>query len=711
MPADTTDAIGDRESPDNFIEIEGVQFIVDGPIVGASIAEFSAGLKIGKATYDDREHAFWLVLDDFSGGFAHRRLDVREELGTHFDNRGGVDLRRPNHITLPPKLFTNTASQQPTVTALFNGEQSAIASDKHEAAGLDYFGIYNSIYTLAYDTATGQRVSLTRQVAALTNFNRVNRVLEFTGSDKVRGIYVCGYGTTLINAHYYRNTTGNDVTKFDRAVISGAGVGEFNSGNTTYLSDMIVWNQQLVAQTADFLIISSADGQNWTPDATPAEDPIYRAGGFVRFIGVTISLWGPPAIYFIDQGKLFGLDFVKRTAYHIQDVGANNFLQAGVVWQGSIFITDGFNVWQYNPGTGETIRHLGPFSKDGVPPSWGERTYNIIHFLTGGKDLIAVCSSLDTSGSPRSGKMRLLIFNGIGWSWFGTEITGSLPYAGLVDRLPVNLATTVPSRFISVIAPNAQNDATSIRVFSWKLPPSSDIPFVSPPGSTPAQQTFYENGPLQWETGWIDGGFLDLEGVLFRIEFDGFNMSSDETCQVEYRIDNREEDVYKDLGVFQTAQGQLWFDDAHQGVDFRTVQFRFTLNRKTSSNEDATPAQLNSDTTIGDVWAVSPEVKSIILVYNKRPKLRMAWTIRIDVNRMVEASVDIQGESATYNNIWRVLKSFFNTNRLVRLVIPSVEPDGVNVLITDMPVTIDDFRDTVEGKGIIDLQIIEPITD
>ena len=48
---------------------------------------------------------------------------------------------------------------------------------------------------------------------------------------------------------------------------------------------------------------------------------------------------------------------------------------------------------------------------------------------------------------------------------------------------------------------------------------------------------------------------------------------------------------------------------------------------------------------------------------------------------------------------------------MVRLVIPSVEPDGVNVLITDMPVTIDDFRDTVEGKGIIDLQIIEPITD
>jgi len=41
---------------DNSIFLDGIEFPVDGPIRGTAISEFSTGLKIGKATYDEREH-------------------------------------------------------------------------------------------------------------------------------------------------------------------------------------------------------------------------------------------------------------------------------------------------------------------------------------------------------------------------------------------------------------------------------------------------------------------------------------------------------------------------------------------------------------------------------------------------------------------------------------------------------------------------------
>ena len=54
MPSDavTEDAI----YQDDVITLDGIDFPVSGPIVARSIAEFTAGLKIGPATYDEREH-------------------------------------------------------------------------------------------------------------------------------------------------------------------------------------------------------------------------------------------------------------------------------------------------------------------------------------------------------------------------------------------------------------------------------------------------------------------------------------------------------------------------------------------------------------------------------------------------------------------------------------------------------------------------------
>ncbi len=61
-----TESVADQaEYQDNKITLDGVEFVVNGPIRAGMASEFSTGLKIGKATYDERLHAFWIVLDDF----------------------------------------------------------------------------------------------------------------------------------------------------------------------------------------------------------------------------------------------------------------------------------------------------------------------------------------------------------------------------------------------------------------------------------------------------------------------------------------------------------------------------------------------------------------------------------------------------------------------------------------------------------------------
>lgn len=84
------------------ITLDSQEFYVRGPVRPTAVADWTTGLKIGKATYDERLHAFWLVLDDFSGGMGHRELDIREALGTVWEDADGVDLRRAGHVTLPP---------------------------------------------------------------------------------------------------------------------------------------------------------------------------------------------------------------------------------------------------------------------------------------------------------------------------------------------------------------------------------------------------------------------------------------------------------------------------------------------------------------------------------------------------------------------------------------------------------------------------------
>jgi hypothetical protein len=532
------------------------------------------------------------------------------------------------------------------------------------------------------------------------------------------------------------------------------------------LSDAIFWDGLIIAHGEGGGIIGSSDGIAWDVDSAGALDPRWQTGDIsASFLGVAMAPWGASAVYFLSMGKLWILDWYVYNAVEVKDVGDSNRLALGTVWNGSVIVSDGWNVWEYNPGNAQTVRRIGMFGKDGPPTSWMAETghaglpnnYQISHFIAGTADLWAVCRSLT---SPRS--WRLAVYNGVGWSWFGSEVASSQPYGALVDSFPTSVSLLNTTRAIDVAALDDQG-GTDFTLHTYYLPTTGDTPFVG------AGQRF-EDGPLSFETGWFDGGFTELEGILLRLNLDGYNMSASETVRVEYRLNNNENADYRDLGTYTNDQQEIWFDEPnHRGTAFKTVQFRITLDRgigvsfgdsgedigAAGAINDAVTAVVVTDVSafrIGDVIlidkeqmqitamvqstetltitraynsttaaahandadiflevGVSPTLRALTLLFDKKPHIRTAWTLRINVSRMVERKLLIGEDTVTAERIWQFLKSLVNTPELINLEIPSMESGGINVRITDMPATIFDFRAAMGGRGFIELQVIETV--
>jgi len=679
MPVSVAD---DAEYQDDTITLDGQEFVVNGPIRAGMASEFSTGLKIGKATYDERLHAFWIVLDDFSGGFGYRKLDIREAGGTHYDNVGGVDLRRPRHITLPTLESTITSDLPPTAIQVGVYKAGSSLFFEPAASGSQLLcGVGNAIYT------QNETAGMTRR-QLLTDYVGFTRLLDFRGSDGNIFAYAVGKGSGIPPSavEYFRSSDG--ITWTQANAIGG------QSGETD-LRDMIVFDQQLVAETFDNRIISSADGINWSTDV--GEDPIYRTRQnrmlSRTFVGIAMAPWGEPAVYFIDNGKLHVLDFYIKTAYPIEDVGNEFSLWTGTVWNGSIWVSDARNIWEYNPGRESTVRYQGPFlGKHGPPPSWNPRgefdafpanddSYYIVSFIPGTSDLFALCRALITDSSSVS-TSRLMVYNGTGWSWYGEEVSGFPATANMYGtRLQVF------GRKMNYWTHVSNGVGGDITRHVLRLPIMEGQPTVR------WNETFAP-GPLSFEIGWFDGGFAELEGALLKMSIDGYNISPTETVLVEYRLNNDDSADYITLGTFTDNQQEIWFNLNqqldHRGVPFKTVQFRITLSRGTNT-------------------VLSPEISAFILVYDKVPAVRTAWTVRIDMTRMVSLGMKIDGKDATVERIWQLLKKLHNKPTLLELKVPSLETGGVQVRITDMPSTVEGFREAQGGDGFVELQLIEPV--
>lgn len=670
MPPLGEATVDDAQYQDNSIFINEIEFIVHGPIVAGTISEFTTGLKIGAATYDERENAFWAVLDDFSGGFGHRVLDIRAAGGTHFDNVGGIDLRHPRHISLPGlrTVTTPTSSLNPDAIGSANGPFAPTMLFSNLGSDQIHMAIGNALYTL---NVAG---TLTRRETIAGGGDRIVAIVDFRGSDGTRRLYA----NSEDDANYFFSTNGTTWAN---------GSGLSGQSGMLLLWHAIVWDAQIIAfgktGAGATGITSSADGVNWSnDDSNIGFHWIPRDNSGIFFVGVAMAPWGASAPYFIDTGDLYVLDWYVYNAVRIEGLGEDNRLLRGTIWNGQIVVTDGRRVWLYEPASAN-IRPIGPFGVEGAAPSWIDNDYRIAQLIGGANDLFALCVS--ESVAVPSNDYRIAVYNGVGWSWFGPEVTGQIPWGALVGTI---VSTTDTTAFFPRSLHVMQHPLASVTttLSSWQLPEIGDVAYV---GS--GQNQSFEDGPLTFETGWFDGGFSDLEGVLLKMDIDGYQINADETVRVEYRLNNNESSGYTDLGTFTDTQQTLFFTDDGKGIPFKTVQFRVSLDR-------------------GSTAQATPILKALILLFDKKPLMRTSWTVKIDASRMIERNRTLENEElATFEAIWQQLKTFYNTPQLLTLRVPSVESGGVLVRITDMPATIEDFRESFGGRGTIQIDMIETV--
>ncbi len=778
------------------------------------------------------KRAFFLPLDDFSGGIGSRVIDIHEALGGYWDSDiGGLDVRQPSHMVLPPLPVTNAFGTNPDVIGIFGGNaRSILTTNINNSADAIICGVGNKIYRSTDGVtwtvvATLQGAGPVRQASAVpvifdylsspislpiksltqaanvatatTNIPHglvVGNVISIAGANNANynGSFTVASvpstttftyaiannpaspdtsSTITYNApptrRLYALTIGGDLTS--RYWTSLDGITWVEQSRTVW--EGLPWDGKIVASMplpagspygAQGTIVCgfSTDGLTWNIDQVANGVDLLDGGGarpkcyfqgLPHWIGAAAAPWGGVTPYFIDNGQVYALNFGLETSQLIEEVGDKARITEGAVFEGYVYCTDGYNIWIYDPGAAQTVRRIGLYKYFGAPPSFANMT--ISHFIGGTSYLYVVLQDNVNS------KYRIVAYSGSGWIPIGPVQTSAVPYTANIDRLPVGQALSVASRYMDIVHLNANGATAGLAVDRYKLPTIGDIPIY---GDVP----FYA-GPSDVITGWYDGGFIDLSGALHRMYIYAFNVTATETVKVEYQLDNNENGPWTLMGTFTANTGSIWFDAVnHRGVQFRTVRFRITLAR-------------------GSTTTATPELVALVFVYDKKPEFRSAWTLRIDTNLMVEEqtpvtnnvstltqtsnvatattqyphglavgeSVTIAGANnanyngsftvasvpstttftyaiannptspdpsttitwtakATLGRVWSFLKSTFDIKTLIPLVIPNVEDSwapGLNVRIVDMPATFDDYRNALKGIGYIDVSVIQPV--
>lgn len=644
------------------VTLNGNDYYVKGPVIAQPIAEFESGLKVGSATYDNRENAFYLVLDDFSGGIGRRRLNIREALGTIWDGvaANSADTSRIGQVTLAPFQQAVNTLTAPTSNSML---VKAPSSPYTRAQNLNWIvGFGSSIYT------SSDGLSWTRTYAGGADAAQCQSIVTFTDKNGSIIHFACFASKTGA-------TTGT--ARYVKSIDNGATWA--NGASDKVLTDIIVWDNKLIAMWGRQIIyaVLSAGSEVWNIDS--AADG-FGVGQMLsdnngHFVGIVQSPSGEPAVHFTDGHTLWWLDFFARKVYPIE-LGLGGTIITTTIWNGDVLLSDGWNVWEYAPH-GVSVRNIGLPNHDGIPPMLRLDTdyWRITHLIPTDDYLHAIVSNAGAS------KTVLARFNGNGWNFLGETLTGFFSNVGMVSSYPLTGSTTY--RAINIFGA-ATATSTTVKQQAYMLPAYSNTP-VSGAGDTPFSIT--AGGFI---TGWTDGGFAELNGALLRMTCDGFNFSSTETVKVEYQLNNNESGSWTQLvnasgvaSLFTDTVNTLYFGST-AGIEFRTVRYRITLYR-------------------GSTYTNSPELRSLTMVYNKKPALRMSWTFTVDVDRMVK-----EGFVTDFEDVYTRLRTAWNTKTLINFTVNNIATNA-QVQVSQFNVMADNVRSTAALQGQIQVTLLEPV--
>lgn len=648
------------------ITLNTLDYYIRGPVQGDALSEFEDGFKIGKATYDTRENAFFLVLDDFSEGFGHRRLDIHEDIGAYWDSNrdNSPNLARKGHVTLGYPQGVITPASQPTTVNMTKRNPSMPSWFMPDSAYCVGFG--NKIYK----TGDGLTFALVGTAGAdACELQSFVEYIENNGTITHFAFFASATEATTGTARYMKSTDNGNTW--------------VNGVKNYVLHDGIFWDNKIIASFGRSIIfgVVTAGVETWNVDVVTDGQPVGAVShGHIHYLGVAEAPFGQPSVFFTDEADMWVSDFYARKCYRIDTGLAGHYITASCQWRGNFYLSDGWNVMEYDTSA-RTMKNIGFPRMDGLPPTMRTTTGDWTITALGPSEGTLFAGVCLNGSAPKS---ALFQYVGKGWS----QVSNSQPgfcHAVMQINLRNTFLTTTRNYYLLM-----STGATDLAFFMshFNLPGEGHIPVVG-------VDSFNATG--EFTTGWIDGGFLDIYGNLLRLNCDAFNLTTTETIKVEYQLDNNETGSWTQMvnasnaaTNFNSSNIVLYFSatDPKLGIQFRTVRFRITLLRT------------GGDTTL------SPELRGLSLVYFKKPPLRMGWKFSIDISRMYQDNPGL-----TFANILSGVTTAWNNEPLVYFSIPNVVTNA-RVMLNHIVVKVDNIRssETEPVTGTIEVSLLEPIS-
>ena len=579
------------------------------------VRQFSGATLPGKITLGDYNldsHPListWLAVNDQRGGIGIDRMDVSKDLDRCWTS--GCNPRYRGHLVMPP-----------LGTSLTGEPSSSIVTESNMFIhNLNVYGVFQN-----YSTGAST-------VHLLTGVNFGSSLKTLTGVS----------GTTDIAVGYLAGS--------ETVVIAGGGDVDWTTNPASWGSNTNSTNITALAFHNDLLWGISSTGQlyfthdlslGWTTDALLQLNTNYLTR-VKLFEGPRPD--GELALYASTAVGLYILDEANGRFWKTPVVFTHHPMGgvANAVFRGAIYVSSGLAIHKYVPGTPGVVTVVGFDRDDGIPDAFQGAIVGLIPTFN---ELVAITNGNYRFGGSASSRYIVIY----GWDERGWRRIWASPnrYASGFEAM-YTAPPVVKTDKMYWIYSYAISASPVVHGLSVDLPP-----YIINPTQLPTLE--YNDESATHETPWFDAGVAHQNKLAVEVRLETTNPTSSETVLVEYATNYVES--YTSLGTI-SATGETTYhlptSGNHVGVEFRSIKFRLTLSR-------------------GSTTTNTPDVIKLALLFMRTWDDLRAFSVTIDISEPWNGLTPLQQREA--------LDTLFGTKTLVDFTFRDESDDTENHMVT-----------------------------